>query len=357
MSFEQLAELDPVLERIDGLQKQVDELKVAQPDAYARIEENFAVESTYNSNNIEGSTLSLGDTALLFEGVSVDAPADDVHQAEGGFAALKFMREAVAAGEPFGEQLIKRAHELIFAEARDPKTRGAYRTVDVEITGIEFQPAPAVYVPERMEALVRSINRSRRHAAIKAALFHLEFECIHPFINANGRTGRLMSNLLLMQEGYEPVNIQAESRARYIAAIQAFSLDDDPYPFVAFFCFSLLERLEKVASLLGGAETETPEPEPASPIEEYLDGEETPQSATADSPKCNDCTLDEIHLLKELAANPRLTQAELAEKIGKSVRTVKTMTVRLQENGLLKREGGKRNGHWVVLADLEGDAR
>lgn len=274
MSFEQLAKLDPVLERIDGLQKQVDELKAAQPDAYARIEENFAVESTYNSNNIEGSTLSLGDTALLFEGVSVDAPADDVHQAEGGFAALKFMREAVGEGEPFGEQLIKRAHELIFAEARDPKTRGVYHTADVEITGTEFQPAPAVYVPERMEALVGSINRSHRHAAIKAALFHLEFESIHPFVNANGRTGRLMSNLLLMREGYEPVNIQAESRARYIAAIQAFSLGDNPYPFVAFFCFSLVERLEKIVALLSGGKGKTSGPEPTTSIEVYLEGDE-----------------------------------------------------------------------------------
>lgn len=273
MSFEQLAELDPALECIDALQEQINELKADQPDAYARIEENFAVESTYNSNSIEGSTLSLGDSALLFEGVSVDAPADDVRQAEGGFAALEFVREVVTAGKPFSEQLIKRAHELIFAEARDPKTRGAYRTVDVEITGTEFQPAPAIYVPERMEVLVDSINGSRRHAAIKAALFYLEFESIHPFINANGRTGRLMSNLLLMREGYEPVSFQVESRSSHIATIRAFSLSDDPYPFAVFFCFSLAERLEKLLVLLSGGRGETPGPKPATSIEAYLEGE------------------------------------------------------------------------------------
>lgn len=356
MSFEQLRELDPLLMRIDALQQQVDELKVAQPDAYDRIMEGWAIESTYNSNNIEGSTLSLGDTALLYEGVPVDAPADDVRQAEGGFAALRFLSEAVATKAPFSEQVIKRAHELIFAEAKDPKTRGAYRSVEVEITGTEFQPAPAAYVSERMRSLVASIGRSRKHTAITASLFHLEFESIHPFVNANGRTGRLMSNLLLMQAGYEPVNIQAESRARYVAAIRSFQLDDDPYPFVAFFCLNLAERLERVLALLssegavgsGGGEV-------GSALDAYLVDDEDIQSATTEIPKCNNCTLEELRLLEAMAANPTVTQTELAEIIGKSPRTVKARTVSLQERGLIRRVGGKRNGWWEVLVGLEDD--
>lgn len=269
-----------MLERIDALQLQVNELKSAQPDAYERLMESWAIESTYNSNNIEGSTLSLGDTALLYEGVAIDAPADDVHQAEGGFAALRFLREVVAAGVPFSEQVIKRAHELAFAEAKDPRVRGTYRTVEVEITGTEFHPSPAEFICERMDSLVGSVTRSHKHAAITAALFHLEFESIHPFVNANGRTGRLMSNLLLMQAGYEPVNIQAESRMRYIAAIRAFQLDDDPYPFVAFFCMNLAERLERVAALLGGeAAVVQAESTTASKLCSYLaDDDEGPQS-------------------------------------------------------------------------------
>lgn len=357
MSFEQLRELDPLLMRIDALQHQVDELKATQPDAYDRIMENWAIESTYNSNNIEGSTLSLGDTALLYEGVLVDAPADDVRQAEGGFAALRFLSEAVAAKVPFSEQVIKRAHELVFAEAKDPKTRGAYRSVEVEITGTEFQPAPAVYVSERMRSLVASVDRSRKHAAITASLFHLEFESIHPFVNANGRTGRLMSNLLLMQAGYEPVNIQAESRARYVAAIRSFQLDDDPYPFVAFFCSNLVERLKRILTLLDGGDVTMPEGHvPSSTIGSYLTSEnESFQSASEKTPKCNNCTLEELRLLEAMAANPIVTQTELAEIIGRSPRTVKARTVLLQERGLIRRVGGKRNGRWEVLVDVEDE--
>ncbi|MBP3884386.1 MAG: Fic family protein [Olsenella sp.] len=130
--------------------------------------------------------LSLGDAALVFDGAAVDAPEDDIRQAEGGFAALAFLREAVDSGEPLSESLVRRAHELAFAEAKDPRTRGRYRKVEVEIAGTDFDPAPAVFVPERMGELVGVCCRSRRHPAIVAALFHLEFESIHPFVNANG---------------------------------------------------------------------------------------------------------------------------------------------------------------------------
>ncbi len=275
MSFEQIRDLDPVLADIDSLQEKIAAAKKQKPDAYSRIMEGWAVESTYNSNNIEGSTLSLGDTALVYRGISVDAPQDDIYQAEGGFAALRFLFETIEEGSAFSEQLIKRAHELVYAEARDPMTRGFYRTTEVEITGTSFQPAPSLYVPERMESLVTSILRSKKHAVVTAALFHLEFESIHPFVNANGRTGRLMSNYLLMQAGYEPINIQAESRARYITAIRAFQLEDDPYPFVAFFCLTLQERLKKVLGLLVDYKEHEMVRSAASRIEDYLLGDET----------------------------------------------------------------------------------
>lgn len=250
MSFEQIRSLDPTLQRIDELQREIEELKTARPDAYARIMEGWAIESTYNSNNIEGSTLSLGDTALVYDGARVEAPEQDIRQAEGGFAALRFLRESVEQRADLCEALVKRAHELAFADAEDPHVRGAYRQTEVEITGTTFMPAPAIYVPERMESLVGSCARSKRHPAITAALFHLEFESIHPFVNANGRTGRLMSNFILMRAGYEPINIQAESRSRYINAIRSFQLDDDPFPFVEFFCTNVLERQERVRMLL-----------------------------------------------------------------------------------------------------------
>ena len=339
MSFKQIEELEPLLARIDSLQERIDIAKAAEPDAYDRVMDSWAIESTYNSNNIEGSTLSLGDTALLYDGVQVDGPIDDIRQAEGGFAALRFLRKAVEGGDGFSEGLIKRAHELAYAEAKDPKTRGRYRDVEVEITGTDFQPAPAAYVPERMSELVASCAKTKRHPVITAALFHLEFESIHPFVNANGRTGRLMSNFLLMKSGFEPINIQAESRARYIAAIRAFQEQDDPYPFVAFFYINLAERLEKVLGLLSKG-VEPAESWEVSEIGSYLETEEN-------IPKYQRDTLDdtlEHAVLALLREDPSISQAEIADKVGKSLPTVKRAMKRLSEADVIRRVGGKRFG-------------
>lgn len=350
MSFADLGSLDSVLERIDNLQERINRAKSAHPDAYERIMDSWAVESTYNSNNIEGSTLSLGDTALLYKGVQVEGPADDIRQAEGGFAALRFLRKAVEDDNVFDEDLVRRAHELTYAEAKDPMTRGRYRDVEVEITGTDFQPAPAVYVAERMEALVASCSKSKRHAVIVSALFHLEFESIHPFVNANGRTGRLMSNFLLMRAGYEPVNIQAESRARYIAAVRAFQEDDDPYPFVAFFCLNLTERLEKVLGLLdadAGAKGDAGWR--ASGIDDYLGSSENAESVI---PKYHGDTLGdtlETAILSLVRDDPSIGQSEIAVRVGKSVPTVKRAMKRMSDAGIIRRTGGKRYGSWEVL--------
>lgn len=344
MSFEQIKELGPLLARIDDLQARVDAAKAAEPDAYDRITDSWAIESTYNSNNIEGSTLSLGDTALLYDGVQIDGPIDDIRQAEGGFAALRFLRNAVEDGDGFSEDLIKRAHELTYAEAKDPKVRGNYRNVEVEITGTSFQPAPAAYVGERIAGLVASCAKTRRHPAVTAALFHLEFESIHPFVNANGRTGRLMSNFLLMKSGFEPVNIQAESRARYIAAIRAFQEQNDPYPFVAFFCVNLAERLEKVLGLL----SKNADPAAgynASGIDSYL-------GAREEAPKYHVDTLNdtlESAILAILREDPSTPQSEIAERVGKSLPTIKRAMKHLSESGAIRRVGGKRFGRWELL--------
>lgn len=361
MSFEQIKELDTALKRIDSLQAEIDIAKAAEPDAYERIMDSWAIESTYNSNNIEGSTLSLSDTALLYDGAWVDGPADDIRQAEGGFAALRFLRNAVKSGEGFSESLVKRAHELAYAEAKDPNARGRYRDVEVEITGTDFQPTPAVHIAERMGELIASCNKSKRHPAVTAALFHLEFESVHPFVNANGRTGRLMSNFMLMRSGYEPVNIQAESRARYITAIRAFQEEDDPYPFTAFFCLNLMERLEKVLGLLsGGAEDGCGQSD--SGISSYLEAEEAgpkhhrdasrDADASHDTLDDTDATRDTLEdtledaILALLHDDPSMTQAAIADKVGKSIPTVKRTMKRLSEAGIIRRIGGKRFGAW-----------
>ena len=349
MSFDQISELQPLFRRIDELQASLDMQKARFREAYDRIMDAWAVESTYNSNTIEGSTLSLGDTALVYEGLQVDGPADDIRQAEGGFLALRFLRQSLAEDLPLSEDLVKRAHELVFADAKDLEERGRYRRVQVEISGTDFIPTPAVYIEERMGQLVASCNRSTRHPVIIAALFHLEFESIHPFVNANGRTGRLLSNYILMKSGYEPVNIQAESRMRYIAALRAFQQQDDPYPFVAFFALNLEERLERLTTLMD--DDTTGRADSGSRVTAYLDapdlGDSFEDGGEAGFGGSSPAALSE-RICDLLRMDESLTQAQLAERLSVSPITIKRAMKRMEETGVLVRRGGRRYGRWVV---------
>lgn len=342
MSFSQLSDLDGLLAAIDAAQLRVNALKEAHPDAFETLREGWAVESTYNSNTIEGSTLSLGDTTLVYRGERVEAPEDDIRQAEGGFAALRFLDAALADDEALSERLIRRAHELLFAEAKDPATRGAYRTSEVEITGTTFEPAPAQFVPERMCELVSVCTRSRRHPVLVAALFHLEFESIHPFVNANGRTGRLISNFILLRAGYEPVNIQAVSRARYIRTLRAFQLDDDPFPFAQFFCENLLERQRRIEAMLTGSANAAGRPE-ASGVTRFLADEDVSLSRETTDPSRN--TDETIMALME--RQPAISAAEIGRNLGMSSRQVERRIKTLRERGAVERIGGTR-GTWQV---------
>lgn len=84
----------------------------------------------------------------------------------------------------------------------------------------------------------------------------------------------------------------------------------------------------------------------------HIDFQSDIQSAEIDASKCNNCTLDELAVLNVIAENPKITQKELAEKIGKSERTIKTKTVEMQRKGLIQRANGKRNGHWEILISI-----
>lgn len=332
------------------LQARIDDAKGAHPDAYERIMESWAIESTYNSNNIEGSTLSLGDTALVYDGVSVNAPARDIRQAEGGFAALHFLRDALDSGERFSEALVKRAHELVFAEAKDPATRGAYRTVEVEITGTSFDPAPAVYVAERMGDLVATCLRSKRHAVVTAALFHLEFESVHPFVDGNGRTGRLLSNFLLMAAGYEPVNIQAESRARYITTLRTFQEQDDPYPFALFFCANLLECQVHILDLLDGRADGEGAGSGREELAAYLEAD--PIGDPINDPineGAAPLTARQQAIIDALLLDGGATYEQLAQQVNASPASVKRDIAHLKAQGLVVRVGSNKTGHWKVI--------
>ena len=200
------------------------------------------VEYTYNSNAIEGNTLTLQETALVLEGITIDRkPLKDHLEAVGHKDAFLYVQALVKETAPFSGSIIKQIHTLALMDR--PTDRGIYRRIPVKIMGAYHTPPEPVVVPEQMEKLVKEFSKKKLHPIESAALFHLKFEGIHPFVDGNGRTGRLILNLFLMQNGYPPINVKFADRKRYYEAFDSYYRDNDAGAMVQLIAEYVEERL------------------------------------------------------------------------------------------------------------------
>ena len=237
--------------RIDGLKEQLDSRRPLTAGELKRLQDEFLVEYTYNSNAIEGNTLTLQETALVLEGVTIDRkPLKDHLEAVGHKDAFLYVQELVKDKVPFSEAIIKQIHTLVLMDR--PEDRGIYRRIPVRIMGAYHTPPEPAVVPELMENLIDEFAKKKLHPIESAALFHLKFEGIHPFVDGNGRTGRLIMNLFLMQNGYPPINVKFTDRKRYYEAFDSYFRDNDDSAMVTMVAEYVEERLNKYAELLSG---------------------------------------------------------------------------------------------------------
>ena len=234
--------------RIDALKEQLDKRRPLTAGELKRLQDEFLVEYTYNSNAIEGNTLTLQETALVLEGLTIDQkPLKDHLEAVGHKDAFLYVQELVRNKVPFSEVIIKQIHTLVLMDR--PEDRGIYRRIPVRIMGAYHTPPDPVIVPELMEKLVKEFEVSKLHPIERAALFHLKFEGIHPFVDGNGRTGRLILNLFLMQNGYPPINVKLADRKRYYDAFDSYYRDNDASAIVKMVAEYVEERLSAYNAL------------------------------------------------------------------------------------------------------------
>ena len=227
---------------VDVLKAELDKHRPLTQGELQRLREEFLIEYTYNSNAIEGNTLTLQETALVLEGVTIDKkPLKDHLEAVGHRDAFLYVQELVKNKVPFSESIIKQIHTLVLMDR--PDDRGVYRRIPVRIMGAYHVPSDPVLVPEQMENLVAEFaNNTKLHPIERAALFHLKFEGIHPFVDGNGRTGRLILNLMLMQAGYPPINVKYSDRKRYYEAFDYYYRENNQYPAISIVVDNLKER-------------------------------------------------------------------------------------------------------------------
>ena len=188
-----------------------------------RLRDEFLVEYTYNSNAIEGNTLTLKETAMVLEGVTIDQkPLKDHLEAIGHRDAFRYVENLVKDKTALSEYTIRSIHSLVLIDR--PEDKGVFRRIPVRIMGAFHEP-PQPYMVEPMinDLLIKHGERKASMHLIEAiALFHLDFEGIHPFIDGNGRTGRLLMNLELMQNGYPAIDVKFTDRRRYYEAFDAY---------------------------------------------------------------------------------------------------------------------------------------
>ena len=238
-----------LLDIIDQKKAELDLRRPLTEGEVARLNEDFAIEYTYNSNAIEGNTLTLRETDMVLRGLTIDQkPLRDHMEAVGHKEAFDFVRELVQSNVPMSERVIQQIHYLVLADKKDD--RGVYRRIPVRIMGAYHEPAQPYMIAPSMEQLMVSYAESTEHIVTKLARFHIEFEGIHPFIDGNGRTGRLLVNLELMKAGYPPIDIKFTDRKSYYEAFDAYYVNGDLTPMEKLFAGYVNVSLDQYLSML-----------------------------------------------------------------------------------------------------------
>ena len=238
---------------IEAKKQKLSELRPLTPGEVERLREEFMVEFTYNSNAIEGNTLTLKETAMVLEGITIDQkPMKDHLEAVGHRDAFLYVQEIATKEMEFSEYVIKNIHSLVLMNR--PEDKGTYRRIPVRIMGAFTMPVqPYMIEPKMAELLIKNEERKLKMSHIeRIALFHLEFEGIHPFIDGNGRTGRLLMNLDLIRNGYPPINVKFTDRKRYYDAFDAYYRDGDPTPMTTLVAGYVESRLDEYLKVLQG---------------------------------------------------------------------------------------------------------
>lgn len=242
---------DNYFNEMDKLKKELDSKRPIPKETLRSLEESINLEWTYNSNGIEGNTLTLRETQVVLEGITVGGKSIREHlEAINHEKAILYLNDLVKENNPITERNIKSIHQLVLKDI-DNENAGRYRRENVTIKGAIHINPDYLKVPELMEKLVLNYeNWNDFHPIIHAALLHGELVKIHPFIDGNGRPSRLIMNLDLMNHGYNPVIIKKEDRLEYYEALDKAHTTGDYTDFVKLITKLEIVMLRKYLELL-----------------------------------------------------------------------------------------------------------
>jgi len=242
-----------LLSQIAKQKQTLDALRPLSCEQLANLKSYFDVELTYNSNAIEGNTLTYNETKIVLnEGLTIGGKTLNEHlEVINHKEAIDFI-EALSTQKHITLKDIKDIHYLIL-KGIDNKNAGSFREIEVGVRksdGSIHKFCHPLEVAFEMEKFVDEVEKSSKESVTKSALAHLKWVSIHPFSDGNGRTARLLMNLILLQNGYPITIIKKEDRVAYIQAIESYQEDGDENIFLKFIAQKVLESFERYFEIL-----------------------------------------------------------------------------------------------------------
>lgn len=248
--------INELLKEVDVLQEQLSTLRPLPEEALKKIQDALDIEYTYESNRIEGNTLTLQETALVVnEGVTISGKSMREHlEAINHTEAISYVKDIAKQDIEISERTIKEIHALIL-HGIDRENAGRYRTVPVMISGSTHMPPQPYLIEKQMEDFVirfKQMEEEKVHPVLVAAYLHDELVRIHPFIDGNGRTSRLLMNLYLLRNGYVIITLKGSNDAKvsYYMALEKSHTEHLPEDFQKLVVEAEITALQKYLSIM-----------------------------------------------------------------------------------------------------------
>jgi Fic family protein len=240
-----------LLEMIDADKAALDAARPLPSHTAASLREKLMLEWTYHSNAIEGNTLTLRETKVVLEGITVGGKSLREHfEATNHRDAILYVEDIVSRREELAEWQIRNVHSLVL-KGIEPAEAGRYRQ-NVVIAGASTTHPDFLQVPAEMAALIDWYNGAdKMHSVERAAELHTRFVRIHPFVDGNGRTGRLLLNFELMKDGYPPAIIRKEDRLAYYDALDVACVSGNYDDIVDLVAASVRRSIDTYLGVLG----------------------------------------------------------------------------------------------------------
>ena len=248
--------MNVMLKEVAVLKEQLSALRPLPEEALKKIQDALDIEYTYESNRIEGNTLTLQETALIVnEGVTISGKSMREHlEAINHTEAISYIKDIAKQDIEISERTIKEIHALIL-HGIDRENAGRYRTVPVMISGSTHMPPQPYLIEKQMEDFIlrfKQMEKEKVHPVLIAAYLHDELVRIHPFIDGNGRTSRLLMNLYLLRNGYVIITLKGSNDAKvsYYMALEKSHTEHLPEDFQKLVVEAEIAALQKYLSIM-----------------------------------------------------------------------------------------------------------